>query len=146
MNSIMQFLLATLATYGFTIYFKLPYRVRFITSILSGFIWFLFEIIKTFDTSYIVSNFISAFLIGLFSEIMAIMYKKPATVFLIPCLVPLVPGAGMYYIMYNFINSNYDKMQEQLILTILTSAALALGIVISQGLFRIFREIFIKKR
>jgi len=145
MSSLSQFILAALDTYGFTIYFKLPYKVRFVTSVLSGFIWFLFEIIKSLNPNYIFSNFTAAVLIGLFSEIMAIVFKKPATVFLIPCLVPLVPGAGMYYIMYHFIGSNYNLMQEQLILTILTSAALALGVVVSQGLFRIFRELVIKK-
>ena len=48
----------------------------------------------------------------------------------------------MYYIMYYFIESNYVVMREQVIKTTLTTSALALGIVLSQGIVRIIRELF----
>ena len=141
MNNLIQFFLSTFATYGFTIYFKLPRNVRLITSALSGFLWVLYEYLFDFSGNYMISYLITSFLIGIFSETFAMYFKKPATVFTLPCLVPLVPGAGMYYIMYYFIESNYVLMREQVIKTTLTTAALALGIVLSQGIFRIIREI-----
>ena len=141
-KSIMQFFLSTLATYGFTIYFKLPKRVRIITSALSGFIWVVYELLFDFSNNYMISYLLSSFLIGVCSEYFAVHFKKPATVFTLPCLVPLVPGAGMYYIMYYFIESNYAVMREHLIKTTLTTSALALGIVLSQGIVRIIRELF----
>lgn len=141
MKSLEQFLLSTLATYGFTIYFKLPKRVRLITSALSGFIWVVYELLYDFSDNYMISYLISSFLIGVFSESFAVYFKKPATVFTLPCLVPLVPGAGMYYIMYYFIESNYVVMREQVVKTTLTTSALALGIVLSQGIVRIVREV-----
>ena len=141
MNNLIQFFLSTFATYGFTIYFKLPRNVRLITSTLSGFLWVLYEYLFDFSGNYMISYLITSFLIGIFSETFAMYFKKPATVFTLPCLVPLVPGAGMYYIMYYFIESNYVLMREQVIKTTLTTSALALGIVLSQGIFRIIREI-----
>lgn len=141
MKILIQFFLSMLATYGFTIYFKLPKKVRLVTSALSGFIWVIYELLFDFSGNYIISFLISSFLIGIFSETFAIHFKKPATVFTLPCLIPLVPGAGMYYIMYYFIESNYILMREQVIKTTLTTSALALGIVLSQGLVRIIREI-----
>ena len=48
----------------------------------------------------------------------------------------------MYYIMYYFIESNYSVMREHVIKTTLTTSALALGIVLSQGIVRIIRELF----
>ena len=141
-KSIVQFFLSTLATYGFTIYFKLPKRVRIITSALSGFIWVVYELLFDFSNNYMVSYLLPSFLIGVCSESFAVYFKKPATVFTLPCLVPLVPGAGMYYIIYYFIESNYVVMREQVIKTTLTTSALALGIVLSQGIVRIIRELF----
>lgn len=47
----------------------------------------------------------------------------------------------MYYIMYYFIESNYVVMREHVIKTTLTTSALALGIVLSQGIVRIIREL-----
>lgn len=140
MKTLSQFFLSAFATYGFTIYFKLPKRVRLIASALSGFIWIIYEYLFSFSENYMISYLISSFLIGIFSETFAIKFKKPATVFTLPCLVPLVPGAGMYYIMYYFIESNYILMREQVIKTTLTTSALALGIVLSQGLVRIIKE------
>ena len=98
MNNLIQFFLSTFATYGFTIYFKLPRNVRLITSALSGFLWVLYEYLFDFSGNYMISYLITSFLIGIFSETFAMYFKKPATVFTLPCLVPLVPGAGMYYI------------------------------------------------
>ena len=141
-KSIVQFFLSTLATYGFTIYFKLPKRVRIITSALSGFIWVVYELLFDFSNNYMVSYLLPSFLIGVCSESFAVYFKKPATVFTLPCLVPLVPGAGMYYIMYYFIESNYVVMREHVVKTTLTTSALALGIVLSQGIVRIIRELF----
>ena len=48
----------------------------------------------------------------------------------------------MYYIMYYFIESNYAVMREHVVKTTLTTSALALGIVLSQGIVRIIRELF----
>ena len=140
MKIFQQFFLSAFATYGFTVFFKLPKNVRIITSCLSGFIWIIYEIFYDFSHNYMISYLVSSFLIGIFSESFAIKFKKPATVFTLPCLVPLVPGAGMYYIMYYFIESNYLLMREQVIKTTLTTSALALGIVLSQGLVRIIKE------
>lgn len=140
-KSIGQFLLATLATYGFTIYFKLPKKVRLITSALSGFIWVVYELLFAFSDNYMISYLLSSLLIGVCSEYFAVCFKKPATVFTLPCLVPLVPGAGMYYIMYYFIESDYVVMREHVIKTTLATSALALGIVLSQGIVRIIREL-----
>lgn len=47
----------------------------------------------------------------------------------------------MYYIMYYFIESDYVVMREHVIKTTLTTSALALGIVLSQGIVRIIREL-----
>lgn len=146
MKYIFQFIIAAFATYGFTIYFKLPYKVRTVTSCLSGVIWVIYEFLLNYTNNYIISGLIASILIGLCSEILAIYYKKPATVFSLPCLIPLVPGAGMYYIMYYFIDSNYNMMTTSLINTVLTTTALALGIISSQATFRLIRQIIKTKR
>lgn len=88
----------------------------------------------------------ASIIIGVISETLAIYFKKPATVFSLPCLIPLVPGAGMYYIMYYFIESDYDMMTTSLINTVLTTTGLALGIISSQATFRLFRQLVKEKK
>lgn len=146
MNYFIEFFVACFGTYGFTIFFKLPISVRKIVSILSGVIWVTYKYLLTNTGNYLTSGLIASIVIGICSEMMAIYFKKPATVFSLPCLIPLVPGAGMYYIMYYFIESDYNMMRISLINTILTTTGLALGIISSQAIFRLFRQLIKEKR
>ena len=80
---------------------------------------------RNLQISYILSGVISAFIIGIFSEFFARKLKMPATIFLIPGLVPLVPGAGMYYTMYYLIQQQYDSFQNKAIETLFLAGSLA---------------------
>ncbi|MGI5949324.1 threonine/serine exporter family protein [Peptoniphilus sp.] len=146
MNYFLEFFVACFGTFGFTIYFKLPKNVRGTVSILSGLIWVTYKYILINTNNYLIAGLLASIIIGVISETLAIYFKKPATVFSLPCLIPLVPGAGMYYIMYYFIESDYDMMTTSLINTVLTTTGLALGIISSQATFRLFRQLVKEKK
>lgn len=50
---------------------------------------------------------VAAAVATIFSEICAKRRKTPATVFLLPSLIPLVPGSSLYYTMSSLINGDY---------------------------------------
>lgn len=142
MNIILEFLVAFFSTFGFSIFFRVPTKkIVLITSTLSGVIWVIYKYFLNSTSNYFLSGLIAAALIGIGAESCAIFYKKPATIFSLPCLIPLVPGAGMYYIMYYFIENDYQNMVFYIIQTLFTTSSLALGIVASQGVFRLFKEL-----
>ena len=48
----------------------------------------------------VLASFLSALVIALFSHTFARVFRAPVTIFLIPGILPTVPGAGMYRIVY----------------------------------------------
>ena len=58
----------------------------------------------------------------------AIVLKMPVTVFLLSGIFPLVPGAGIYYCAYYFIQGNNALALSHGISTFKVAVALAVGI------------------
>lgn len=85
-----------------------------------------------------------AFLVGTLGEILAIKYKKPATVFITPGIVSLVPGAGMYYTMSYLSNNNFNEALAKGSETFFVAASIALGIVVSTVFSKLIKSM--KKR
>ena len=73
----------------------------------------------------------SAFVVGLGSEIFARIYKHPATVCLIPGLIPLVPGLALFKTMQGFAMGDMALATEKAGVAIISATAIALGIVMS---------------
>ena len=66
----------------------------------------------------------------LLTRVFAIVIKMPVTVFLLSGIFPLVPGAGIYYTAYYFIQSNNALALSNGISTFKVAVALAIGITL----------------
>ena len=63
-----------------------------------------------------------------YAEIVARVRKAPATLFLLPALIPLVPGSYVYYMMLSLVMSHPQDAREYLLLTTKWAIGLAAGI------------------
>ena len=66
----------------------------------------------------------------LLTRVFAIVIKMPVTVFLLSGIFPLVPGAGIYYTAYYFIQGNNVLALSNGISTFKVAVALAIGITL----------------
>ena len=128
---IIQFIYSFFATIGFAIYFGAPVSAIIPSGIAGGASWSLYFIIFSSLDNKILATFLGAFLVGALGEVLAIKYKKPATVFITPGLVPLVPGAGMYYTMSYLVSRDYNGFISTATEVFFTAAAIAIGIIVS---------------
>ena len=143
-----QFLIASFATLGFTFYFYLPKNMVAVTSIFSGIAWVIYKVVVSNYNNYFLAGFLSAFALGIIGECASRIMKKPATLFILPGFIPMVPGAGMYYSMYYLIYQDYSKFVDVTIQTFYIAASLAIGIVFALNVvkfFVLFKKIFIYK-
>ena len=62
------------------------------------------------------------------------------TVFLVAGILPTVPGAGMYRIVYYFIQNDMDMAANYLALTLELAGAIAIGIFLVDAMFRVFQK------
>lgn len=73
----------------------------------------------------------------LYSEVMARIFKSPATVFLVGGLIPILPGSVMYRCMYEFLEGNLQESSQLGYQAMLQAGAIAVGIVVVSSLVRL---------
>ena len=89
---------------------------------------------RQLDADAAAASLIAVIPLTLVSRLFAILLKTPVTVFLLPGIFPLVPGAGIYYTAYYFIQSNNALALSNGISTFKTAVALATGIALVLGI------------
>lgn len=132
-----QSLFAFFAALGFGILFNIKGTKLFYAGLGGGLSWFISLYCESLGLNTTSSFFISSIIFSIYSEIMARVLKTPVTSLIICSLIPLVPGGGMYYTMYEAINGNIMESIELGINTMANSGALALGIIFVSTLTRL---------
>ena len=134
-----EFVFAAICTLGFGILFNIPRRQLAYASITGALGWIIYsQLFGKFD-SPVMAAFAGALSVGMISEILARKRKMPATVFIIPGLIPLVPGYGLYYSMLKIIDADYSAATEIGVETILVAIAISSAIIVSTSIGRKFR-------
>jgi uncharacterized membrane protein YjjB (DUF3815 family) len=64
-----------------------------------------------------------------YSDFMAHRIKVPATVMIIPAIVPLVPGGGLYYTMLGAVSQDMARFSANGTSALQVAAGLAIGII-----------------
>ena len=122
---------ALLATFGFGILFNIRGRNLIFSCIGGGIGWLVLLIFQQkLNMSPTFSLFAASIIIGIYSEIMARILKSPVTTFAVCAIMPMVPGNGMYYTMYESVNGNAAKALSTGIQTLVSAGAIAVGIVL----------------
>ena len=89
-----------IGTLGFCLFFRIR-RDKLIYGCIGGLLTSLFYCIcSDLGMSILMRNLVPAIVGTLYAEIIARIVKAPATVFLIPAVIPLTPGGTLYYERY----------------------------------------------
>lgn len=85
----------------------------------------------------ILQAFLATVVLAFYAELMARIFKSPATIYLIMGLIPLVPGGGIYYTMEYCINGDMMEFMREGVHTFGIAGALALGILLVTAVIRL---------
>ncbi len=140
MNTIISTICIFLATIGTCIVFNIKRKHLVVASLISSIGWVIYSIALIKLKSEYIAIFLAAANVGIIGEIISRYKKAPATIFILPGIIPLVPGTFIYYTMLNITNKNYIKATDFGIKTVFISLSIACGIIISMA----FRKILIK--
>lgn len=146
-NAAVMLITAALSTLGFSILFYVHPR-RLLVATLGGLLTTAAYLLAGhFLDGELLPNLIGALVGAGYSEIMARVTKVPVPVYMVPCVIPLVPGSGLYGTMFNFVTGNYAAAAEAGLRTLQTALGIAGGIVIASVLGIIFRpRLFARKK
>ena len=134
-NYLTQFVVAVVATISFGITFHVPKR-HYLAGGLTGAVGWMAYILcyDLLGVSAPVAVLIATLPLTLCARFFSVYHKAPVTVFLLPGIFPLVPGAGIYYTAYYFIQSNNALALSNGISTFKIAVVLATGIALVLGI------------
>ena len=92
--------------------------------------WMILVILNRFIPNEAVNYFIVSFLISIYNEIMARVRKYPAIPYLVTSLLPLIPGAGIYYSAQQAMQGNSAGFVSQSVHTLAIAGVMAVGILL----------------
>ncbi len=121
-------LLAGIGTLSFAVLFCVPKKHYAACAFNGAIAWFVYLICVNIGLTITVATLIATLVLTGISRAFAVVRKAPVTVFLFCGIFPLVPGAGLYYTAYYYIQGQNDLFASHANQTFLTAAALAIGI------------------
>ena len=141
-SNIIVVIFSSVGTLGFGLLFSLEPKKLPIVSIgglITALILVLAKNIMPEDSIYftLYANTMASAVALLMSEVLARVLKAPTSIFLLPMLIPLVPGGNLYRTMTSLVANNTEKFHYYLNATIFTGVGIAIGLVLFGMVFQI---------
>ncbi|MGD9569256.1 MAG: threonine/serine exporter family protein [Sedimentibacter sp.] len=129
MNYILEILYCFTATYFFAMLMNAPKKTLVLSSIIASFGYLVYEffIIKNMP---LLGFFLGTTFIASFGEIFARKFKMPATIFIFPAVIPIVPGIGLYNTILAFVQEDIFLALETGVNTILNISCMAIAMAL----------------
>jgi len=134
-----QSIYAGLATFGFTLIFRVPKSDILVCSLIGALGWTSYQIASGYGFTSVMACFIGACTVALLSDIFSKLLKEASTIFIIPGIMPLVPGAGMYKMMLELIHNDMTGFATEATQTLMSAGAIAVGLLVMGSLLKILR-------
>ena len=124
-----HFVVTVIATIAFGITFQVPRRHYLAAGITGAVGWMVYIFgVELLSMSPAIATLVATLPLTGCARFFSITHKAPVTIFLLPGIFPLVPGAGIYYTAYYFIQGDNALALSNGISTFKVAVALAVGI------------------
>lgn len=137
---------AFIAIFTFAVILETPKKYLWCAGCVGAVGWLAYLVSGNLGADEILATFISALVITFVSHIFARVFRAPVIVFLIAGILPTVPGAGMYRIVYHIIAGNSELTSYYLTTTLELAGVIAIAIFLVDTLFRLFQQDWKKLR
>ena len=147
-KSIIQVLMGAIGSFGFSFLYNIRGKKLVFAGLGGLFSWSLCLVLQIWFDSEVIRYFLSAAFVAAYAEVLARVMKTPTTTFLVPAIIPHVPGGSLYYTMKFALNQEWYAFFSKAFYTVELALALAMGIIAISSLVKfIFAMIYkIKKK
>jgi uncharacterized membrane protein YjjB (DUF3815 family) len=136
----LHFVAALAASYSFALLFNSPKQQRFFGGLTGAIGWIIYRFTLHSGSSRLFSTFIAAVAVGIISEISGRTRKAPVTIFLLPGIIPLVPGADAYLAMLAFSSGDWASGLDITVKTLFLAGAIAGGTILTGSFSKFYRR------
>lgn len=137
---ILSILSAFISTIGFSIVFHVQKKHLLICGATGAISWTIYLLLNQKGNSSVLASFLATLVVTTLSYLLAKKRKTPITVFLIAGIIPLVPGLGLYRMMYALLEEDYSLALDYATLTFEIAGVIAGAIVIISLLPLLWRK------
>lgn len=127
LETLIQIATAFLGSLGFALLFGLRRRYVLPAAVGGMLSWAVYMLLSRFLPSAFLSCLVASACAVLYAELLAHLLRTPATVFVIPAVIPLVPGSSLYYAMSCVVQKDFAAAREYGMTTLEFSLAIAAG-------------------
>lgn len=140
-QNIIQLIVALLGSLGFAMLFQLRLGLLPWASLGGLLNWAAYLLLSHFTENIFLSCFFAAAIAVLYCDIIARFLKAPVTLFLVPAIVPSVPGSSLFYTMSCIATSDWAGVRSYGVSTVKFTLGLAAGICLSTVIFAIVNKL-----
>lgn len=138
---VIQVLTGMLGSFGFSVLYNVR-GARLIWATLGGGLSYsLYLLLAPVFPSEMLRYFLSAAFVAFYAEILARALRTPATTFLIPSIIPHIPGGALYRTMQLALNRQWSACLSQAVYTLSLALGLALGIIAVLSAFGVMQVV-----
>ncbi len=136
-----QTLYGAIATAAFAVFANLEWAMVPFAAVGAGLSWICYLALTAAWGAKVLSLFFGAAVAGVYSETVAKFTRKPASSFVLPAIVCLVPGTKIYFTMSEAVNGSLEKATTMGVDTLLSAGAIAAGVAFVTSLVLITRRV-----
>lgn len=129
MSDILQIIMGTLGSFGFSVLYHIRGRKLLFAALGGGLSWALYLILQPVLPGEFIRYVVCSFFVAAYAEFFARILKTPATTFLIPSIIPHIPGGALYHTMRYALQKQWTVCFSQALYTLKLALGLAIGIV-----------------
>lgn len=125
-----QLISCGVASAGFALFFKAELRQSVSAGIGGLLNCACYTAVLTASGNSFAAVLAGAVFVAGYSYVMSRVHRAPATIFLTTSVMPIIPGATLFYMMHGFVQADYAQAGQQAIALVETGLAIAFGFMI----------------
>ncbi|MBW4836499.1 MAG: threonine/serine exporter family protein [Staphylococcaceae bacterium] len=138
---LLHFTISFISTVLFSIIFNAPKKLLVACGFVGAVAWTIYQFTVGMDLGKVGASFLGSLILGLMSHTMSRRYKRPVIIFIVPGIIPLVPGGAAYEATRYLVSNNYTYAVNTFLEVTLISGAIAFGILVSEIIYYIYTRI-----
>ncbi len=137
---LIQVIGAFFAVLAMSVILSVPKKFLFYSSFVGAAGWLVYLLMLKTGAIETIGIFVATLAAALISHSFARLFKAPVTIFLIPAILPTVPGVGMYRIVYYMIIGDRNMTGYYFSQTLQIAGMIAIAIFIMDTVFRTAKQ------
>ena len=129
-NVAAQLISCTIGCTGLASWYRIRERKVLYSGVGAFFTWGIYLVVYELYPSNFLAVVVSSCFVAGFAFVMSRVSHAPSTIFLTAAVLPLMPGARLYYLMYGIVSRDFKMASEHALVLMETCLGIAFGFII----------------